>query len=107
VNFFSATTRQLQEASEPFAADLGDVIERASASLAGVVDAAERAAAEIRAEASAAVAGVGALDPGTGRGRLVAELAATLADRADGLSREARELAATLDRASATLTGPG
>ncbi|HYH60774.1 MAG TPA: hypothetical protein VD766_02810 [Solirubrobacterales bacterium] len=69
----------------------------------GIVDAAESAAADIRAEAASLRETEPSSESRISRERLVAELADALVARAEELSRDAKDLADVLDRASKRL----
>ena len=82
---------------------VSDVLGVASDRIRGIVDAAERAAAEISAKVRSSPGMQGDETSRISRERLVAELAESLVARAEELSREAESLADVLERASARL----
>lgn len=81
---------------------VGESLARASAAIDEVVQAAERAAEGVRAEAEKRAKGKESV---IDRDRVAAELMMSLAERTDALRSEAYELARILERAAAPLAG--
>jgi hypothetical protein len=100
---FGSKDRDSRRQSTETRADVAGTLRESAGSLGEIVLAADRAVAELRTAVDAsgdADARPGGLD----RAALERELARTLLERAEGLQREAKDLAGILDRASARLT---
>lgn len=82
---------------------VAEVLLLAATRIDGIVKAADRAAAEIRSASSERLTAKSGDSEQGGRGKIVADLAASLVERADALRAEAAKLADLLTRASGRL----
>lgn len=100
---FFGRLSQSHEGRSGSGSDVADVLAVAASRIDEIVAASERAADDIRRESSAKL-GLGTSEGSQiSRERLVAELAESLVERAESLSREAADLAGLLGRASGRL----